>query len=59
MAQLVERPTLGFGPGHDLRVLRLIPELGSMPGMGFAWDFSFLSLWPAPLLSLSQINKMF
>ena len=30
MAQSVESPTLGFGSGHDLRVVRLSPALGSM-----------------------------
>ena len=52
MAQLVKRPTLDFGSGHDL----MVP--GTEPHVGFcadsaepAWDF-FLSLF----LSL-KINK--
>ena len=30
MARLVKRPTLGFGSGHDLRVVRSSPVSGSM-----------------------------
>jgi len=30
VAQLVECATLGFGPGHDHRVVRLSPALSSM-----------------------------
>ena len=30
MSQLVEGPTLDFGSGHDLKVVRLISTLGSM-----------------------------
>ena len=30
MAQLVEGPILGFASGHDLRVMRLSPIMGSM-----------------------------
>ena len=30
MAQLVERPILDFGSGHDLRGMRLSPASGSM-----------------------------
>ena len=29
VAQLVKCPTLGFDPGHDLRVMRLRPMRGS------------------------------
>ena len=44
MAQLVKRRTLDFGSGHDLRVLRLTPELGSVLHMKPSWD----SLSPLP-----------
>ena len=30
MAHLVEHPTLDFGPGHDLTVMRSSPALGSL-----------------------------
>ena len=33
MAQLIEHPTLDFGSGHDLRVVRLSPVLGSALGI--------------------------
>ena len=33
MAQSVERPTLDFGSGHDLRVVGLSPTLGSVLSM--------------------------
>lgn len=33
MAQLVEHPTLNFGSGQDLGVMRLSPKLGSVLGM--------------------------
>lgn len=34
VAQLVEQPTLGFGPGHDLRVIRLSPCVRLCTGHG-------------------------
>ena len=43
-AQLVECLTLDFGSGHDLRVVRLNPALGSMLSMESALD----SLSPSP-----------
>ena len=51
VAQLVERPTLVFSLGHDLRVMRLSPALGSVFRAESAWD-SF-SLRTSSLLSLS------
>ena len=33
MAQSVKQPTLGFGPGCDLRVMRSSPMLGSVLSM--------------------------
>ena len=33
VAQLVKRPTLNFCSGHDLRVIRLSPALGSTLGV--------------------------
>ena len=53
MTQLVKHLTPNFGSGHDLRVVRLSPTLGSVLGMEPAWDSlspSFLSL----SLSLSR-----
>ena len=61
MAQLGKHLTLGFGSGHDLRVARSSPTLGSVLSEVSAWDSLPLPL-PLPLvlslsLSLSQINK--
>ena len=58
VVQLVKRSTLGFCSGHDLRVLRLSPVLGSAQS---SW-VSFLLLLPPSLLlpcalSNNQINK--
>ena len=47
MAQSVEHPTLGFGSGHDLRVMGLSPALGSMLSGESAWDSS-LTVPPPP-----------
>ena len=33
VAHSVRRPTVDFGSGHDLRVMRLSPVLGSMLSM--------------------------
>ena len=61
MAQLVERLTLDFYSGHDLRVMELSPMPGSALSMELAWDS--LSLCPSPPLALflslshSKINK--
>ena len=59
VAQWVEHPTLDFGSGHDLRVMRLSPKLGSTVRVKFACPFpSDVSLTPNPLhLSLSVSNK--
>ena len=43
LAQLVKCPTLDFGSGHDLKVVRLIPMSGSILGV------LPLSLCPSPL----------
>ena len=57
VVQFVKHPTLGFDSGHDLRVLRSSPELGS----AFSMESACLSLSLMPLFqivhSLSQINK--
>ena len=39
MAQLVERPTLDFGPGHGLRVMGQSPMSGSLLSLESAWDY--------------------
>jgi len=56
VAQLVKHPTLDFSSGHDLRVIRSNPALGSVLSVEPAWDSLSLPL-PLPLLSRSQINK--
>ena len=48
MAQLVKRLTLGFSSGHDLRVVRSSPTLGSVLSEVSAWDSLPLPL-PLPL----------
>ena len=40
MVQLVEHLTIGFGSGHDLRVLGWSPRSGSMLGGESAWRIS-------------------
>ena len=65
VAQLVERPTLDFGSGHDLKVCEISeikPELGSvLTGQNLLGILSLLSLCPSPPIlspSLSvKINK--
>ena len=54
VTHLVEHPTLGFGSGHDLRVVRLRPVSGSTFSKDSAWDSLPL---PLPLFPLSEINK--
>jgi len=60
VAQLVKPPTLGFGSGHDVRVV------GSSPKMGSCWVWCLLKILspsfslPPPhmcVLSLSQKKK--
>ena len=52
MAQSVERLTLGFGSGHDLRAMR------SSPASGLRFSLPLLlSLLLVHSLSLSKINK--
>ena len=48
MAQLVKHPTLDFGRGHDLTVMRSSPTLGSMLGMELLWILSLSLLLPLP-----------
>ena len=59
MAQLVERPTLGFHSGHDLTVLEFEPCVGlSTDGAEPAWDPLSPSLSAHPsLTALSLKNK--
>ena len=44
VVQLVERPTLGFSSGHDLRVMGPSPALGSVLSGRVCWRFSALPL---------------
>ena len=53
MVQLVKHPTLDFGSGHDLMVLRLSPVSGSTLGVELGEDFLSHSLSASPLLMLS------
>ena len=50
VAQLVEYLTLGFGLGHDLKVVRLSPVLGSVLKLCFRFSLSsfFFSLCLPP-----------
>ena len=50
VAQLVKHPTLDFGSGHDLRVMRLSRVSGSVLGVEPAYDFlsPFPSAPPCP-----------
>ena len=57
--QSVEPPTLNFGLGHDLTVVRSSPTSGSVLGTELAWDSLSLPALPCLRvlsLSLSQ-NK--
>jgi len=58
LAQSVKRLTLDFRSGHDLRVIRLSPTLGSALGVGPAWDSlsPSASSLPCPR-ALSKTNK--
>ena len=57
VAQLVKRLTHGFSSGHDLRVVRLSPVLGSTITGESAWD-SLPLLLPRPYPS-NKIDKIF
>ena len=46
VAQLVGYPTLGFGSGHELGVVRSSPVLGSMLHIESAWDCLSPSVLP-------------
>ena len=56
VAQLVEKPTLGFSAGQNLRVVGSSPKAGSVLSVESVWDSYSPSV---PSLSLSQINKIF
>ena len=52
MAQSVERPTLDFGLGHDLKVCEFEPHIWlCADSMEPAWDSFSLSLSLSPFLS--------
>ena len=54
VAQLVECPTLDFGSGHDLRVMRSNPMSGCTLGMESAWgSLSSSPSAPPPTLRTS------
>ena len=53
VAQSVKRPTLDFSSGHDLRVVRLSPTLGSTMRVGGCFRFYL----PLPL-SLPPLKKL-
>ena len=48
VVQLVKHPTLDFGSGHDLRVVRLIPKSDSMLSVEPAADSLSPSLGSSP-----------
>lgn len=48
MVGTVERPTLGFGAGHDLRFMRLSPTSGSALSREPAGDSLLFPLLPLP-----------
>ena len=51
VVQSVERLTLDFSSGHELRVVRLSPVVGSTLSMKPAWDSFSLPLPPSPTRS--------
>ena len=58
MAQLLGRPTLDFGSGHDLRVLGSNPEMGSTLSVSLLELLSPPPPLPPPLtLSLTLCLK--
>lgn len=63
MLQSIKHPTLGFGSGRDLRVMRLSPSLGSVLGAESAWGSLPLpplctcALSPSPSLLNKYIFK--
>ena len=58
MAQPVKRPTLDFGSGHDLRVIKIEPRVQLCTGHGACLGFS-PSPFPSHLsLSLSLSLKI-
>jgi len=57
VAQPVGHPTLGFGSGHDLRVVGLRPAWGSMLSEDSVWDSLSLFLCPTPPLKINKSLK--
>jgi len=60
VAQVIECPTLDFGSGRNLRVMKSSPTLGSVLSGESAGDFLSLSLslsLPTLAHALSKINK--
>ena len=58
VAQLVERPTLGFGSDRDLTTREFKPHPGlSADGEKPAWDSLSPSLSASPLLTLSSLSQ--
>ena len=57
VAQSVKRPTLDFCSGHDLTIMESSPTLGSVLGVGLAWDSLSLSAPPLITLSLSKLTN--
>ena len=55
MAQLAEHPTLDFGSGHDLRVVRSSPMSDSALSGESAGDSLSLLLPPPPLTCLHSL----
>ena len=59
MTQVVKRPTLDFGSGHDLTVCELEPRIGLCPHCSEpALDPLSPSFWPSPTRTLSLKNKL-
>ena len=57
VAQSVELLTLGFGSGHDPKVMRSSPASGSELSVKPALDFLSLSLCPSPPLACSLSER--
>ena len=57
VAQSVKCSTLGFGSGGDLRVVRSIPKLCSLPRLESAWDSLSPSAPPTSHVHSLPLNK--
>ena len=57
VAQSGSQLTLGFGSGHDLRIVQLSSALGSKLSVEPAWDSLSLSLWPSLHLKKEKKKK--